>query len=56
VLLISRDPRVLLQAELWGDDGWSWYPDAYNHGLASLLVPVGGYLNPSFLLSKRASI
>jgi hypothetical protein len=45
VLLISRDPRVLLQAELWGDDGWSWYPDAYNHGLASLLVPVGGYLN-----------
>jgi hypothetical protein len=44
-LLISRDPHVLTQAELWGDDGWSWYPDAYNHGLASLLTPVGGYLN-----------
>ncbi len=45
LLLMSRDPRVVTRAELWGDDGWSWYPDAYNHGLASLLLPVGGYLN-----------
>ena len=44
-LVLSRKPDVLLHAELWGDDGWSWYPDAYRIGLGSLLLPVGGYLN-----------
>jgi hypothetical protein len=44
-LVLSRKPEVLLHAELWGDDGWSWYPDAYNIGAASLLQPVNGYLN-----------
>ncbi len=45
LVLLSRKPAVLLHAELWGDDGWSWYPDAYRVGWHSLLLPVGGYLN-----------
>ena len=44
-LVLSRKPEVLLHAELWGDDGWSWYPDAYNIGVSALLLPVNGYLN-----------
>jgi hypothetical protein len=44
-LLFSRYPPVLLHAELWGEDGWNWYPDAYRIGFASLLLPDGGYLN-----------
>jgi hypothetical protein len=45
LLLVSRNPGVLLHAEFWGDDGWNWYPDAYNHGAAALLIPANGYLN-----------
>ncbi|MBV9758437.1 MAG: hypothetical protein JO047_15425 [Alphaproteobacteria bacterium] len=44
-LVLSRKPGVLLHATLWGDDGWSWYPDAYNLGIASLAKPMNGYLN-----------
>ncbi len=44
-LVASRRPDVLLHAAFWGDDGWSWYPNAYNEGLAAFAVPVNGYLN-----------
>ena len=44
-LLISRKPEALLHAELWGDEGWSFYPQAYSAGAASLLVTAGGYLD-----------
>lgn len=45
VLLFSRQPDALLHAELWGDEGWSFYPDAYNQGWHALLIPAGGYLD-----------
>lgn len=44
-LLVSRQPHVLTDANLWGDDGWSWYPDAYTIGIRCLAIPVNGYLN-----------
>jgi hypothetical protein len=44
-LILLRKPGVLWHAEFWGDDGWTWYPDAYNAGLRCLLWPVNGYLN-----------
>jgi hypothetical protein len=44
VILLSRNPGVILHAELWGEDGWFWYPDAYNAGWHSLLWPHTGYL------------
>ena len=43
-ILVSRHPKVVLRADFWGEDGWQWYPDAYNSGWASLLVPHTGYL------------
>lgn len=43
LLLSARNPDHLLRAELWGEDGWVWYPNAYHQGFASLLTPVAGY-------------
>ena len=45
VLLFTRKPQALLRAELWGDEGWSFYPDAYRLGWRCLLIPAGGYLD-----------
>ena len=42
-LLLWRRPDVLLHADFWAEDGWHWYPDAYNGGWHSLLVPYAGY-------------
>ena len=42
-LLLWRRPDVLLHADFWAEDGWHWYPDAYNGGGLSLLVPYAGY-------------
>ena len=42
-LLLCRRPAVLLHADFWAEDGWHWYPDAYNRGWHSLLVPYAGY-------------
>jgi len=43
--LFLRQPRVLLHAELWGEDGVLWYGEANHLGLAALLIPAAGYLN-----------
>lgn len=45
LILIARFPEGLLHAELWAEDGWVFYPDAYVHGVRSFLLPHGGYLN-----------
>lgn len=42
-VLFLREPGHILHAELWGEDGWVWYPDAYAHGLGSLVMPAAGY-------------
>lgn len=43
-VLIARHPSMVWHAEFWAEDGWVWYPIAYNWGLQSLLQPVAGYL------------
>jgi hypothetical protein len=45
LVLCARFYQGLLHADLWGDDGWTFYPDAYNYGIHCLLWPVAGYLN-----------
>ena len=45
LLVVSRDPNMLLNAQFFGEDGWVWYPEAQTHGWASLLSPTSGYLN-----------
>ena len=44
LLLFLRHPRGLLDANLWAEDGWTWYPDAYRLGSWSLVLPHSGYL------------
>ena len=46
LLIFSRRPDVLLNAQFYAEDGAVWFADAYNLGwLHSLLIPAGGYLN-----------
>lgn len=44
LILVARNPQVLLHPEFWAEDGWVWFPDGYEYGLASLARPVAGYL------------
>ncbi len=44
-LLFARKPQALLHAEIWGDEGWTFYPDAYRFGWRCLGIPAGGYLD-----------
>jgi hypothetical protein len=44
VILFLRHPAGILDANLWGEDGWVWYPDAYSMGFRCLLIPHTGYL------------
>ena len=44
LLLFARNPSVLLAPRFWAEDGWVWYPDAYQYGLAALTRPIAGYL------------
>lgn len=43
-LLVARRPAALLHADFWAEDGWRWYPDAYNDGWRTLFSPYAGYL------------
>lgn len=54
-ILIARDPAHLLSAELYAEDGWAWYPDAYDRGPASLLMPLAGYLQTVSRLAGLAA-
>jgi hypothetical protein len=44
LVVVSCWPDVILHANFWGEDGWSWYPEARDVGVASLLRPWTGYL------------
>ncbi len=44
LLVVSRQPDVLLHASFWAEDGWKWYPDAYTLGVRALWQPWTGYL------------
>ena len=45
LILFSRRPDAILNAQFWAEDGKYWYADAYSLGWRCLLIPVGGYLN-----------
>lgn len=51
LILFSRRPDAILNAQFWAEDGKYWYADAYHFGWRCLLMPLGGYLNtPSRLV------
>lgn len=45
LILFSRRPDALLNAQFYAEDGKYWYADAYQSGWRCLLLPLGGYLN-----------
>lgn len=53
MLLISRRPDVILNAQFWAEDGKYWYADAYHFGWRCLAMPLDGYLNT---LSRLAGL
>jgi hypothetical protein len=47
LIVFSRRPDAILNAQFFAEDGQRWYADAYHFGLRSLLIPDegGGYLH-----------
>jgi hypothetical protein len=44
LIVFSRRPDAILNAQFYAEDGRVWYLDAYNFGLRSLFIPHTGYL------------
>lgn len=44
LLLISRRPDAILNPQFWAEDGKTWYADAYNYGLSSVVSTYAGYI------------
>src|SRR5262249_32543509 len=44
LLLYSRRPDAILNAQFYAEDGARWYRDAYQVGWRCLLIPETGYL------------
>lgn len=45
IILVSREPDRIFNAQFWAEDGSVFYSDAYNLGsLKALLIPYAGYL------------
>lgn len=47
LIIFSRRPDAILNAQFWAEDGQRWYADAYHFGLRCLLMPdeLGGYFH-----------
>ncbi len=47
LIIFSRRPDAILNAQFWAEDGQRWYADAYHFGLRCLLIPdeLGGYFH-----------
>ena len=45
IIVFSRRPDAVLNAQFFAEDGRVWYQDAYNYGLNSLFMPEAGYLH-----------
>lgn len=55
-MLATRDLGALTHPALWGDEGWLFYPQAYESGLRSLLWPDNGYLNTAQRLGALSAV
>ena len=53
LLVFSRRPDAILNAQFYAEDGKAWYLEAYLHGLHSLFIPHTGYLQT---LSRAAAL
>jgi len=44
LILFSRRPDAILNAQFYAEDGARWFADAYHMGWRCLLIPDSGYL------------
>ena len=58
VIIFSRRPDAILNAQFWAEDGQRWYADAYQFGLRCLLIPdeLGGYFHSVSRLSALTAL
>jgi hypothetical protein len=57
LLIVSRQPHVVINPQLWAEDGKVWFLDAYRYGpLRPLLWSDGGYLNTFQRLAGAAGL
>lgn len=45
LIVVSRRPGAVLNAQFFAEDGVAWFLDAYNLGLRCLVVPQGSYMH-----------
>ena len=45
LIVVSRRPDAILNAQFYAEDGAAWYFEAYTYGLHSFLMPQAGYLH-----------
>ncbi len=55
-VIVARNPEAFRHAQFWAEDGWFWYPNAYDEGLGSLLTPLTGYFQTLPRLVALASL
>jgi hypothetical protein len=58
LIIFSRRPDAILNAQFFAEDGQRWYADAYQFGERSLLIPDegGGYLHTAPRLAALVSL
>jgi hypothetical protein len=58
LIIFSRRPDTILNAQFWAEDGQRWYADAYQFGMRCLLIPdeLGGYFHSASRLSALLSL
>lgn len=58
LIIFSRRPDAILNAQFFAEDGKFWYADAYQFGLRCLLMPdrIGGYFHTASRLVALVSL
>jgi hypothetical protein len=58
LIIFSRRPDAILNAQFWAEDGQRWYADAYQFGIRCLLIPdeLGGYFHSVSRLAALVSL
>src|SRR6185437_16127052 len=58
LIIFSRRPDAILNAQFWAEEGQRWYADAYHFGIRCLLVPdeLGGYFHSVSRLSALTAL
>jgi hypothetical protein len=56
VIVVSRRPDAVFNAQFYAEDGMVWFPQAYQFGLQSFVIPCQGYLHSFIRIVALISI